>query len=318
MIADNANKLPPAAKKQNGWPRKIESSEQLGFSQITNQFPLISIVTPSFNQGRFLEDTIRSVLLQNYLNLEYIIIDGGSTDESAKIIKKYEPWLAYWVSEKDDGQSHALNKGFEQANGEIQGWLNSDDYFAKDALKNLMMLRADKPDCVAWIGACQDVDIDCNPIKRIAPLAGSLKNLSNWGKDAWFAQPSCLFDAQAFRKVGMVDVNLDYAMDVDLWIRLRQIGLFATVDKVISFPRQYPDIKTLRDIPMRQAEHIYIDIKNGLPDLAREKFIRNKIRAFDEKPYFELLQYFLLRSKRVMQILLKKSIDRFLALLNHK
>jgi glycosyltransferase involved in cell wall biosynthesis len=92
--------------------------------------PKISIVTPSFNQGMFLEKTILSVLEQGYPNLEYIIIDGGSSDNSVEIIKKYEKHLAYWESEPDQGQSHAINKGFERATGEIFGWLNSDDWYA--------------------------------------------------------------------------------------------------------------------------------------------------------------------------------------------
>ena len=100
-------------------------------------YPKISIVTPSFNQGIFLEATIQSVLNQNYPNLEYIVIDGGSTDNSVKIIKKYEKYLSYWVSESDRGQSHAINKGFTISTGEIMGWLNSDDLYTSGALNHV-------------------------------------------------------------------------------------------------------------------------------------------------------------------------------------
>ena len=100
-------------------------------------WPKISIVTPSYNQGEFLEETIRAVLLQNYPNLEYFIMDGGSTDNSVEIIKTYKPWLTYWVSEKDKGQADAINKGFERVTGDILAWLNSDDTYEPDILKDM-------------------------------------------------------------------------------------------------------------------------------------------------------------------------------------
>jgi cellulose synthase/poly-beta-1,6-N-acetylglucosamine synthase-like glycosyltransferase len=118
---------PPADK--TGWPWTEESPLLPDKMEGDCDWPKISIVTPSYNQGRFIEETIRSVLLQGYPNLEYIIIDGGSTDNSVEIINKYEPWLTYWVSEPDRGQSHGINKGFEKATCEVFGWLNSDDYF---------------------------------------------------------------------------------------------------------------------------------------------------------------------------------------------
>jgi hypothetical protein len=113
-----------------------------------NPWPRISVVTPSFNQGRFIEETIRSVLLQGYPNLEYIIIDGGSRDNSVEIIRKYEPWLTYWVSEKDHGQSHAINKGFAHCTGDISNWINSDDLLTSGALPAVALAWTKNPPCL--------------------------------------------------------------------------------------------------------------------------------------------------------------------------
>ncbi|MGB5971795.1 MAG: glycosyltransferase, partial [Nodosilinea sp.] len=102
-----------------------------------SEWPRVSIVTPSYNQGQFLEETIRSVLLQRYPNLEYIVIDGGSTDNSAEIIEKYQSCITYWVSEKDNGQAHAINKGLKISTGSILGWINSDDLYVKGTLRKI-------------------------------------------------------------------------------------------------------------------------------------------------------------------------------------
>jgi glycosyltransferase involved in cell wall biosynthesis len=128
------NKL-PAVEGKKGWPWTEEANDDLYSSK--KHWPKISIVTPSYNQGKFIEETIRSILLQNYPNLEYIIIDGGSKDDTVEIIKKYEPWIAFWVSEKDSGQANAINKGVAKCSGDIFNWINSDDYLAPNALYNI-------------------------------------------------------------------------------------------------------------------------------------------------------------------------------------
>ncbi len=134
--------LPAAPPGKAGWPWTAEGPSLLQTMPDGAPWPRISIVTPSFNQGQFIEETIRSVLLQGYADLEYIVIDGGSTDGSVGIIKKYKRWLTYWVSEPDRGQSHAINKGFARATGGVLAWLNSDDLYAPGALRKVGMLLA--------------------------------------------------------------------------------------------------------------------------------------------------------------------------------
>ncbi len=135
MHCSTLNELPAPPPGKTGWPWTEESPQLPGTMPDGSPWPSVSIVTPSLNQRQFIEETIRSVLLQGYPDLEYIIIDGGSTDGSLEIIKKYEPWLAYRVSERDRGQSHAINKGWQRARGEILAWLNSDDTYNPGAIR---------------------------------------------------------------------------------------------------------------------------------------------------------------------------------------
>ena len=137
MHCPRLGELPSAPEGKTGWPWTKETP-RLPEARINNsRWPRISIVTPSYNQGQFIEETIRSVLLQGYPNLEYFVIDGGSTDNSVEIIKKYERWLTYWVSEPDKGQANAINKGLERATGEIAAYLNSDDLYLSGALQHV-------------------------------------------------------------------------------------------------------------------------------------------------------------------------------------
>lgn len=169
--------FPTSPADKSGWPWTEESPSFDPVMTDGKPWPKISIVTPSFNQGKFLEETIRSVLLQNYPNLEYIIIDGGSADNSIDIIKKYEPWLDYWVSEKDNGQAHAINKGLERCAGEIFNWINSDDYLTSGALK-----------------------IVAENIKDVDMLAGTVMNFN--GKDETVTRPFGLSIRKMIRKKG--------------------------------------------------------------------------------------------------------------------
>lgn len=127
-------RLPAPPPGRTGWPWTEETPPPLPADAPAGGWPALTIVCPSFNQGRYLEETLRSVVLQNYPALEFIVIDGGSTDGSADLLQRYAPWLAHWESQPDRGQAHAINKGCARASGEFLGWINSDDYYLPGAL----------------------------------------------------------------------------------------------------------------------------------------------------------------------------------------
>ncbi len=158
MPCPRFTKLPQPPTDKTGWPWTEETPQLSDTMPDGLPWPKISIVTPSFNQGQFIEETIRSVLLQGYPNLEYIIIDGGSTDEAVDIIKKYERWLTYWVSETDRGQSHAINKGFNISKGEITAWINSDDFYLHGAFGKISRFFSENTDVDMVFGDCHIVN----------------------------------------------------------------------------------------------------------------------------------------------------------------
>lgn len=220
-------------------------------------WPKISVVTVSYNQADYLEETLRSVLDQSYPNLEYIVIDGGSSDRSQAIIERYAGKLAYWVSEKDRGQSHALNKGFARATGQILTWLNSDDRLAPGSLLAVAdaFLRH-RPDIV--VGRCARVrDREllpfhihrCRlPLGRIAPLplAGLLDLQGGWLAGHFFHQPEVFFTRELFdRSGGIISEDLYYSMDYDLWVRMARAGATAlAIPEITTIFRQHDRQKT--------------------------------------------------------------------------
>jgi len=312
MHCPHLNELPIPPSKKIGWPWTEESSVLPDKMPNGDIWPKISIVTASYNQGQFIEETIRSILLQGYPNLEYIIVDGGSSDNSIEIIKKYENWLYYWVSEPDNGQSHALNKGFERATGEIFAWLNSDDYYQRDALRNIIIFRNNNLNFIAWVGACYDIDKTGKLLRKRFPRVGNKRQFGNWGedKDAWIGQPACFFDAHTFKRINGIDERLNYVLDVDLWMRLADHGKFISTDQVLSFDRKYPEIKSYYDKPMQQAEHIFIAFNQGLPQVARKRMVECRDISLSSMSYKDICILFLKRSIRLIINNFKKVCNR--------
>lgn len=178
--------------------------------------PKISIVTPSYNQGVFLEQTIDSVLSQGYENLEYIIIDGGSNDKSVEIIKKYEKHLAYWVSEKDKGQSDAINKGITRSTGAIFNWINSDDYLEPHALNTIGKFFLTSPETNIYAGKCRLFgDYFPTTIRQLGIGACPEDSIINYEMN----QPSSFYKLQLIKDFGGLKSTLHYCMDLELWFR---------------------------------------------------------------------------------------------------
>lgn len=182
--------------------------------------PLVSIITPSYNQANFLEETIRSVLDQGYPNLEYIIVDGGSTDGSLEIIQKYADRLAWWVSEPDQGQTDAINKGFSQAKGEILAWLNSDDTYLPAAVAEAVGYLQAHPEIGTVYGDANLIDDEGNVIGRFPAKQTDNRRLMRGY--VHIPQQATFFRKELWRKVGPLDPTFFFAMDYDLWVRLSQ------------------------------------------------------------------------------------------------
>ena len=225
-------------------------------------FPKITVVTPSYNQGQFLEQTIKSVLEQDYPDLEYIIIDGGSTDNSVEIIKKYEQQLAYWQSRPDNGQSAAINAGFQRATGEILCWLNSDDQFLPGTLKIIGQYFCDHPEC-EWVSG----DMELRYIAEGNTFISKAYMNSNWSiVNFWvLGSGNCFFSPQPstfWRKTlwtragGYVREDKPNSMDYELWLRFCYSAELAIIPQVLSAATMHGACKSMKNNYLQRLETI--------------------------------------------------------------
>jgi glycosyltransferase involved in cell wall biosynthesis len=205
-------------------------------------WPWVTVVTPSFNQERYIEETLRSVLLQGYPALEHVVIDGGSTDGSVDIVRRYGDWLARWVSEPDDGQSDALNKGFAGSRGEVMAWLNSDDLYLPGAIRRAVETLATRPRAGLVYGTCHILDsadllvrpASPRPFRRADILRGALT----------IPQPSAFWTRSAWERVGPIRRDYHYCMDLDLWMSIAEQFDVIYVPEVWACFREHEASKT--------------------------------------------------------------------------
>jgi glycosyltransferase involved in cell wall biosynthesis len=237
------NDLPPPSPDKSGWPWTEQSQPLSAQMPDGSDWPCISIITPSYNQGQFIEETIRSVLLQGYPDLEYIIIDGGSTDNTLEILHKYEKFLAYWVSEPDAGQADAINKGFYKATGDLIGWQNSDDYYYPQAFRYAALgaCRFKKYD--VFYGSRNYLNLEEYGIatrdEHMSPF-----NLEKMIPNANMSNQSMLFRKRIFQENNFLDTSFHHCMDHEFFWRLIGKGYkFIFIPEMTACYRLHPDCK---------------------------------------------------------------------------
>ncbi|GGB25708.1 glycosyltransferase family 2 protein [Mucilaginibacter rubeus] len=224
--------LPPSGK--TGWPWDEEVAPVIYDNRIN--WPKLTIVTPSYNQADFLEQTIRAVLLQNYPNLEYIIIDGGSTDQSKQIIEKYAPWTSYYQSEKDSGQSHAINMGFSLSSGRYHAWINSDDYYLNGIFhKVVSKFISAKVDFIYGYGNDYNVVSGKTTTTRVLPFIDYFIKIPS------LVQPSTFWSASIHEPVWE---ELHCSLDFELWLRLVKGHSRALIKEPLSVANVHDQAKT--------------------------------------------------------------------------
>lgn len=246
LSINSKNKITEAINPQSVWSgiESIKLPVKSPLLKLAN-FPKITIITPSYNQGEFIEATILSVIQQNYPNLEYIVIDGGSNDNTLEIINKYQDYLNYWISEIDRGQAHAINKGLEQATGDIVAFLNSDDVYLPEILFFVASFFTENPETEFICGQTEFINQESQPTQGFADLFKVEINDITMTETCHIAQPSTFFRASAYQKYGNFNESLHYCFDYDFWLRAYLAGAnFSDISQTLSQFRIHDNSKT--------------------------------------------------------------------------
>jgi len=257
--------LPPPPPDRVGWPWTVATPPAAPTLPDGRPWPRITIVTPSYQQAAYLEEAMRSVLLQGYPNLEYIVMDGGSRDGSVEIIQRYAPWLSYWQSQPDGGQSAALADGFARATGEILAWINSDDRLQPGALQRVGRFFARRPWLAFANGDVNFIDANGRVTARIFALPPNATLTAQLGVHRW-PQQGCFWRRSVYEKVGGIDRRLRFCMDRDLFIRLSSAGPSRRIPgPPLGDFRLHEEAKTATLQTVWQREHVLLQRRYAQP-----------------------------------------------------
>jgi hypothetical protein len=251
MRCPDLQDLPPPEADRSAWPLTEASAPVAG-----GDLPRISIVIPSFNQGRYIEEALRSVLLQGYPDLELIVTDGGSTDQTVAFIRKYERWIAHWVSAPDRGQSSAINEGFRHATGDIFAWIGCDDRLLPGALARVGACFAQRPEC-AWLAGAGKLAFQSGRVGQMASRIDRRDDLIRywlWGSGCFVFQPSCFWRRQLWEAAGGVREDLHLAMDYELWLRFAGHAKLTCIEDVLSVALREAGGKTFEQARAQRVE----------------------------------------------------------------
>jgi glycosyltransferase involved in cell wall biosynthesis len=245
-----------------GWNRDLSIPVSTGKDMVGNDL-LISIVIPTLNQAGTIEDTLLSIINQDYCHYEIIVIDGGSRDRTLEVLKEYQECIKYCVSEKDKGQSSAINKGFRLASGDVFAWLNSDDYYLPNIFGKVKQQFMDHPESDIVVGSGTIISRDSLFLKDIHAMEMTRDNLLDWENDRWIMQQSCFWRRELWERSGGVDEDLNLLMDLDLWFRFSELGNSLVINEPLATMRYYPDAKTVRDKEKIWEEKAYVYAKHA-------------------------------------------------------
>jgi glycosyltransferase involved in cell wall biosynthesis len=262
MQSPSLAELPIPSRGQTGWPWTEESERLPDTMPDGSPWPKISIVTPSYGQGQFIEETIRAVLLQGYPDIEFIIIDGGSKDNTVEIIKKYQLYLAYWVSEKDNGQANAINKGFARATGQIYYWINSDDWPEKNTFRLVAQEFQRLPQVDVLFGNCYFIDENYKVLKLRKGYDFNTADLIDLNP---IEQNTVFFRSKVWLTYGQIKESLHFIVDFELWLRWSLKGIeFKYCPGIYAYFRLHKTSKStqLQITNITESINLLLDLKN--------------------------------------------------------